>query len=94
LVNFIFKADLKNIFDVFLPQLLTYPNPNDPLNGEAASLLLKEPEKYKTKIKDYIKKYATNTNVFEEKNEKSVEDEDTLSSVSIDSKDIEDFEFE
>merc|ERR1712196_551749 len=38
--------DLVNVFSVFLPQLLRYPNPSDPLNGEAAALLLKDPKSY------------------------------------------------
>ena len=42
--------ELKHVFDVFLPQLLTYPNPVDPLNGAAASLLLADPEKYKERV--------------------------------------------
>jgi len=50
--------DLKNIFDIFLPQLLTYPNPADPLNGEAAALQLREPERYEAKVKDMVAKYA------------------------------------
>lgn len=50
--------DLKNIFDIFLPQLLTYPNPTDPLNGEAAALQLREPERYEAKVKDMVAKYA------------------------------------
>ncbi len=51
--------DLINIFDEFLPQLLLYPNPSDPLNGEAAKLLQSDPDKYNMKIKDYVKKFAS-----------------------------------
>lgn len=40
-----------NIFEVFLPQLLRYPNPNDPLNGEAAALLMRHPQEYEAKVK-------------------------------------------
>lgn len=40
-----------NIFEVFLPQLLRYPNPTDPLNGEAAALLMREPQTYESKVK-------------------------------------------
>jgi ubiquitin-conjugating enzyme E2 H len=43
--------DMINIFEVFLPQLLRYPNPSDPLNGEAAALLLREPKNYEAKVK-------------------------------------------
>lgn len=51
--------DLCNIFESFLPQLLRYPNPNDPLNGDAASLYIHKPQDYLTKIKEYIERYAT-----------------------------------
>eukprot|EP00742_Colponemidia_sp_Colp-10_P000441 GILJ01000482.1.p1 GENE.GILJ01000482.1~~GILJ01000482.1.p1 ORF type:complete len:172 (+),score=20.08 GILJ01000482.1:88-603(+) len=51
--------DLINVFEVFLPQLLLYPNPTDPLNGEAAALLMREPEKYTNKVREYVNKYAT-----------------------------------
>jgi ubiquitin-conjugating enzyme E2 H len=43
--------DMINIFEVFLPQLLRYPNPSDPLNGEAAALLLRDPTTYEAKVK-------------------------------------------
>ena len=40
-----------NIFEVFLPQLLRYPNPSDPLNGEAAALLMRHPKEYEQRVK-------------------------------------------
>ena len=43
--------DMINIFEVFLPQLLRYPNPSDPLNGEAAALLMRHPKEYEQRVK-------------------------------------------
>jgi ubiquitin-conjugating enzyme E2 H len=48
-----------NVFEVFLPQLLLYPNPTDPLNGEAAALLMRDPEAYGRKVRDYVSRFAT-----------------------------------
>ena len=46
-------VDLVNIFDVFLPQLIRYPNPSDPLNGEAAAFLLRDPNGYNDKVRGW-----------------------------------------
>ncbi|KAJ2008523.1 ubiquitin-conjugating enzyme E2 H [Coemansia thaxteri] len=51
--------DMLNIFETFLPQLLRYPNPTDPLNGEAAALMMRDSAAYETKVKDYVQRYAT-----------------------------------
>lgn len=45
------NVDMINIFEVFLPQLLRYPNPTDPLNGEAAAMLMREAAGYELKVK-------------------------------------------
>lgn len=50
--------DLLNVFEVFLPQLLLYPNPSDPLNGDAASLMMKDKAQYEVKVKEYCERYA------------------------------------
>jgi ubiquitin-conjugating enzyme E2 H len=49
---------LVNVFEVFLPQLLTYPNPADPLNNDAASLMLRDKEAYAERVREYVRKYA------------------------------------
>ncbi|KAI6778232.1 Ubiquitin-conjugating enzyme E2 8 [Emericellopsis cladophorae] len=72
--------DMINIFEVFLPQLLRYPNPADPLNGEAAALLLREPKNYEAKVKEYVKRYANQEAVDDAGRES--EDDDALSSVA------------
>jgi len=51
--------DMINIFEVFLPQLLRYPNPNDPLNGEAAALMMRHPKEYEAKVIEYVQRFAT-----------------------------------
>ncbi|TMW56509.1 hypothetical protein Poli38472_006519 [Pythium oligandrum] len=51
--------ELVNVFEVFIPQLLRYPNPSDPLNGEAASLLMKDADAYNAKVKEYVRNYAS-----------------------------------
>lgn len=50
--------DCMNIFDIFLPQLLRYPNPTDPLNSDAASLLLRDPSGYKKRIREFVAAHA------------------------------------
>ncbi|EXX79119.1 E2 ubiquitin-conjugating protein UBC8 [Rhizophagus irregularis DAOM 197198w] len=66
--------DMINIFEVFLPQLLRYPNPTDPLNGEAAALLMREPQAYENKVKEYVSRFATKE-AADAANESSSEDE-------------------
>ncbi|KAK2166484.1 hypothetical protein NP493_1318g00021 [Ridgeia piscesae] len=75
--------DLSNIFESFLPQLLTYPNPIDPLNGDAAALYLHKPEDYKKKVIEYVKKYATEE-ALREHDELSTSSESSMSDFSED----------
>ncbi|GFP96554.1 ubiquitin-conjugating enzyme e2 5 [Phtheirospermum japonicum] len=43
-----------NVFEVFLPQLRLYPNTSDPLNGEAATLMMLDRSSYEQKVKGII----------------------------------------
>src|SRR6202012_2242426 len=83
--------DMINIFEVFLPQLLRYPNPTDPLNGEAAALMMREPRSYEAKVKEYVLKYASK-DAADEAGEESESDDDMSSVGSYDANDDEDDE--
>ncbi|XP_074646437.1 ubiquitin-conjugating enzyme E2 H [Tubulanus polymorphus] len=75
--------DLSNIFETFLPQLLSYPNPIDPLNGDAAAMFLHKPEDYKKKVAEYVKKYATE-DAYRGSDEQSSSSESSMSDFSED----------
>ena len=42
---------ISSMYLKFLPQLLLYPNPTDPLNGEAAALMMRDRDHYEQKVK-------------------------------------------
>mgnify|MGYP003682286465 CR=1 FL=1 len=42
---------IKHIMETFIPQLLTYPNPDDPLNIEAAKLYNNNKEQFNRQVK-------------------------------------------
>jgi ubiquitin-conjugating enzyme E2 H len=65
--------DLLNVFEVFLPQLLLYPNPNDPLNGSAAAMFLRDNDNYKTTVRTYVTKYASPAMITMEEEEQEEE---------------------
>jgi len=66
--------ELLNIFETFLPQLLLYPNPADPLNGEAAALLMNAPQEYEKKVKQYVQQFATQEAIDAAEDDKSDSD--------------------
>ncbi|OAY56522.2 ubiquitin-conjugating enzyme E2 4 [Manihot esculenta] len=67
--------DLVNVFEVFLPQLLLYPNPSDPLNGEAAALMMRDRAAYEQRVKEYSEKYAKPEDAGAKQEEKSSDEE-------------------
>ena len=46
--------NLSHIIETFLPQLLSYPNPDDPMNEEIAILMKDSPEEYMALVKSSV----------------------------------------
>ncbi|CAL5214854.1 unnamed protein product [Lathyrus oleraceus] len=67
--------DLVNVFEVFLPQLLMYPNAADPLNSDAAALMMQDRAAYELKVKEYCEKYAKPEDIGASKEEDSSDEE-------------------
>lgn len=73
---------LLNIFENFLPHLLRYANPSDPLNTEASNLMTTDANKYNKTVQQYVKQYANNVTLdHEDEDEEESEDDDELSDV-------------
>lgn len=69
--------NLFNIFDTFIPQLLTYPNPDDPLNTDAAKLMLTDPESYADRVKYNVKKFSLTSDVLSKKKDVEIDSDDS-----------------
>lgn len=72
---------LLNIFEEFLPHLLRYANPSDPLNADALGLMNKDMDQYTDMVKQYVKKYALALLVATEAGDDDGDDDDELSDV-------------
>ena len=46
--------NLSHIYNIFIPQLLLYPNASDPLNEVAADLYINDMDTFKQKVKEYL----------------------------------------
>lgn len=68
--------ELINVLEIFLPQLLTYPNAMDPLNTEAAQLYINDMGKYENMVKEYIRKYGYQKVKEEEEESEQMESDD------------------
>ena len=49
---------IRHIVEDVLPYLLTYPNPDDPLNRDAASLLKSNPAEYSRQVIQMVQKHS------------------------------------
>ncbi|ELQ75760.1 Ubiquitin-protein ligase [Trachipleistophora hominis] len=68
--------DLQTIVEVFIPQLLAYPNAMDPLNTKAAQMYLNDRDMYNKVAREYVTKYSNEINREREDNSLSYSSSD------------------
>ena len=71
--------DLLNVFEVFLPQLLLYPNAADPLNGAAAALYLRDVATFNKTVQAHVARHASPEAHQQEEDDKMDVDDDLSS---------------
>lgn len=52
------RHHLLDLFEFFLPELLTNPSLDDPVNKIAAAIYIYAPEEYKNVVEEYVRQYA------------------------------------
>lgn len=77
-----------------MPQLLLYPNANDPLNGAAAALYLRDPQAFNVHVKAHVAKHASPQAIQQEEDNCMDIDDDLSSLGSISDNDVDDLIFE
>lgn len=79
---------------MFLPQLLLYPNANDPLNPSAASLFLRDQAAFNQAVKSHVARHAS-PQALKEEEESAMDIDDELSSLgSMSDNELDDLIFE
>ncbi|KAH9742089.1 UBC core domain-containing protein [Citrus sinensis] len=68
------SVEISCYLEFFSSQLLLYPNPSDPLNGDAASLMMKDRKQYEQRVKEYCERYAKKENISSINSEETDED--------------------
>lgn len=57
-------VSIRDIYELYLPQLLQDPEPSDPFNTDAASMYMRDKAAYDAYVRKYVEKYAMGKDPF------------------------------
>lgn len=49
---------LHDVFDLYIPQLLQYPEPSDPFNAQAAAMMKEDETEYASYVREYVRTHG------------------------------------